>query len=77
MAKMTIQNLPRNHFTCEDCGGKLNDFDGTELGGEGYDIPCPWQMRAENTYGIAKECTYGERQKEWRLREEQLSTEDS
>ena len=70
MAKVTLQNVPPDHWTCEECGGILNEAKGTsEHGGCGFDIPCPYDMNAENTYGLAKECTYGERQKEKRLRE--------
>ena len=60
MAKMTLQNLQKDHFTCEECGGILKDFDGasSEHGGINADIPCPRAMNAVDSYGIAKDCTY-------------------
>lgn len=66
MANMTLQNLERDCFTCERCGGILKYFvdSDSEQGGIGHDIPCPVQMNAIDTYGIAKECNYAREQEQ-------------
>ena len=59
---MTLQNLECDAIACECCGGILKYFESSdsERGGAGYDIPCPIQMNATHSYGIAKECKYVE-----------------
>jgi hypothetical protein len=66
MGKLTVHKLPVDHWTCEVCCGILKEFgdQDSEHGGIGIDIPCPVAMNAMDTYGIAKECTYAEEQKQ-------------
>ncbi len=63
MAKLTLQNIPPSHYTCETCHGIMGAIGHDHHGSDDTDIPCPLDMNADiKIYGIAEECTHAEEQ---------------